>query len=109
MNKKGGLLGGLAFLIGVVIAVVAGFVDLNQTWVVVLVVLGVLIGLLNVTEEEVQPFLLASVSLVIVAALGGEVMDTIQVLGKMMDAVLILFVPATVVVAVKSVFGLAKR
>ena len=109
MNKKGGLIGGLAFLIGVVIALVAGFVDLNQTWIVVLVVLGVLIGLLNVTEEEMQPFLLASVSLVIVAALGGEVMDTIKVLGKMMDAVLILFVPATVVVAVKSVFGLAKR
>jgi len=102
-------LGSWAFLVGVILAVVLGALGLvtsTITW--VLVVLGVIVGLLNITEKEAQPFLLAGVALVIVAALGRNVLQTVTILGNIVDAIVTLFVPATAVVAIKEVFGAAK-
>jgi len=63
--------GRYAFLGGVIVAVLAGFISGN--WIFpVLTILGLIVGLLNVTATEVQSFLLASVSLVIISALGAD-------------------------------------
>jgi len=103
-------IGSWAFLIGIVIAVIAGLIGpIDKTVAIVLVVLGLIIGLLNVTEKEVTPFLLASVALVIVASLGGSVLGVIAVLGQILNAIMALVVPATVVVAVREVFAVARR
>ncbi|MBI2141426.1 hypothetical protein HYU16_03305, partial [Candidatus Woesearchaeota archaeon] len=57
--------------------------------------------------------LLASVSLVLVTALGGSVVSGVvsvgQYLGSMLDSILVFVVPATIVVALKSIFALAER
>jgi hypothetical protein len=108
----GGHLGSWAFLIGVILAIIFSFVDpaTASTWLpYLLVVLGIIIGLLNVSEKEVQPFMMASVVLVIVSAFGAGVMATIGFLGNFLNNMLFLFVPATIVVALKSVFALAKK
>ncbi|MBU3941041.1 MAG: hypothetical protein KKH88_03895 [Nanoarchaeota archaeon] len=100
-------LGGWAFLIGVILAVIFGFVAAGEWLAWTLVVLGIIIGLLNIAEKEVKPFLFAGTVLVIVAALGGGVFE--NWLKTILDNMLFLFVPATIVVALRSVMVLAKK
>ncbi len=99
-------LGGWAFLIGVILAIIFGFVAAGEwlTW--TLVILGIIIGLLNIADKEVKPFLWAGAVLVIVSALGGNVFT--GWLKTILDNMLLLFVPATIVVALRSVMGIAK-
>ncbi|MBI2145700.1 hypothetical protein HYU18_05285 [Candidatus Woesearchaeota archaeon] len=110
-------IGSWAFLLGVVVAIIAGALlpDKSTTPTVTsfLVLLGTVVGLLNVTTKETNSFLLASVSLVLVTALGGSVVSGVvsvgQYLGSMLDSILVFVVPATIVVALKSIFSLAER
>ena len=101
-------LGSWAFLLGVILAVLFGFVPQAQWVIWVLVLLGLLVGLLNITDKEVTPFLTAGVILVITSSLGGNVFGTTGILGSILANMLTLFVPATIIVALKSVFTLAK-
>ena len=112
MARKGSRLGSWAFLIGLVIAVVVGFGlggGLGQGMVITLFVIGLIVGLLNVVDEEVTPFLMSGTVLIIAASLSKDVLSTVTFIGSVLDALLILFVPATVVIAVKNVFQLAKH
>ena len=112
MARKGSKIGGWAFLIGLVIAVIVGFGlggNLSQGMVITLFVIGLIVGLLNIADEEVTPFLMSGTVLVIVASLSKDVLSTVAFVGSVLDALLILFVPATVVIAVKNVFQLAKH
>ena len=120
-SKK--LIGAWAFLVGVILAVVMGLVGQTAVmatfapWAVgILVIAGILIGLLNVTGKESQKFLLAGLAMVIVASLGisivGGSLDTIgsvsNILVSILLYLLILFVPTTIIVALKSVFDIAR-
>lgn len=110
MAKKGGSIGSWAFIIGVVIAVLVGlFGTLSPLWLGILVILGLVVGLLNVTGSESSNFLLAAISLVIVSAFGRNVLSAISFLGSVLDAIMVLVVPATVIVALKAVYGLARN
>ena len=101
--------GAWAFLIGIVLAVIFGFMEMNKTMTMVLFIIGIVVGLLNVTDKEVTPFLMAGAILVIVSALGSDVLSVINWANGILDAILVIFVPATVVVAIKSVFSIAKN
>ena len=104
------VLGAWSFIIGVILAVILGAIgEIGSTIGLVLVVLGIIVGLLNVTDKEVQPFLMAGTVLVIVTALGGSSMDAVPFVGGIFNAIMILFVPATIIVALKSVFTIAKK
>ena len=109
-KNKGNFLGSWAFLIGVLLAVVLGIAGImNPTWVYILVVIGLIVGLLNVADAESKPFLLSGIALLIASALGQEVTSRIGVLNNILDALLAIFVPATIIVAIKNVFSLAKN
>ncbi|MFH0978829.1 MAG: hypothetical protein V1837_06020 [Candidatus Woesearchaeota archaeon] len=104
-------IGGWAFIIGVIIAVISGFFMLSATLVSVLVLLGLIVGFLNITGKETMGFLMATVSLVIVSYFGGQALSEIAfvgtVLAGIMNAIMIFVVPATIVVALKSIFAMA--
>jgi hypothetical protein len=105
----GKFVGSWAFILGLVFAVVLGLLgEINEIWVVVLILIGLLIGLLNISEEETTSFLVSGVILIIIAVLGGSVFSSMELLGNVLNALLIIFVPATVIVAIKNVFMLAK-
>jgi len=110
LAKKGNTIGSWAFLIGIILAVILGVFSgtLSSLMITILVILGLVIGLLNISDEEVRPFLMAGAVLVIVASLGNDVMGSVPMLERILNAVLALFVPATMIVALKSVFTLAK-
>ncbi len=106
--------GSWAFLIGLIIALVIGFFDswtIYPTLVSILIVLGLIVGFLNVTGHESGMFLLASVSMVVVMFFGGSVIGNVQVVGGylagVMNSMMIFIVPATIVVALKAIFSLA--
>ena len=103
------MLGRWAFLIGVVLSVVFGLFT-GWSWLpVLLVVLGLIVGFLNIEGREVNQFLMAGTVLVLMGYMGGQTLTNISYLANIFNNLLTLFVPATVVVAVKSVFLLARE
>jgi hypothetical protein len=111
---KVNLLGSWAFLIGVIIAVLVGLgvgVSLSSNVVAILVLLGLVVGLLTISAKEVEPFVMASVAFLLAAFIGKDVlgMVTLVNLSSVLQAIIALVVPATVVVALKEVFEIAKK
>ena len=105
----GDFIGSWAFVIGIIIAIVLGLVgNLSGVWVIVLIFFGIIVGLLNITREETTPFLISGTALVIVSALGGSFFYNVEVLANVLGTLLVIFVPATVIVAIKNIFKLAK-
>lgn len=99
------------FLIGVLIAIVAGVVAPNQGTVVgILVLLGVIVGFLNITEKESTNFMLASVALLVA---GGATFRNLLVIGSILENILSYIgsfvAPAAVIVALKMVYELARK
>ncbi|MSR85866.1 hypothetical protein EXS74_00555 [Candidatus Woesearchaeota archaeon] len=110
MAKSNGkaMLGRWAFLIGVVLAVIFGFFSAG-TWLAwLLVVLGLVVGLVNISDKEVGAFLTAGTVLVLMGYFGGQTLSSVMYLSNIFTNILTLFVPATIVVAVKSVLALAR-
>ena len=118
IKTRENLWGAYAFLIGIVLSMLIGFFagsNTNPVILGILSILGVIIGFF-VTEKDVQTFLLASVSLVIVSFAGiqGLVLSA-AVMGinigmfvaSTLGALLVLFVPATIIVALKTVFSIS--
>ena len=114
------LLGAWAFLIGVILAVVLGIFSsrlgdgANSSITGLLVIAGILVGLLNIGNRNSRNFLLAAVSLVIVSYMGSNVISALEgvaivgpILRDTLSALLVLFIPATIIVALKIVFELA--
>ena len=117
-------LGAWAFLIGIILAIIAGIFtrgSADPTILIIIAVLGVVVGYF-VAENNVQTFLFASVATVVASfagiqglatnvALTGITVSGVEI-GKIMvsvlTALLFLFVPATIVVALKTVFSIAK-
>jgi hypothetical protein len=64
---------------------------------------------LNIADAESQPFLIAGAVLVIVASLGTSAFSDLAYVPALLKNVLALFVPATIVVAIKSVFSMAHK
>jgi len=111
VKKSSNLIGSWAFLIGVVLAVVigAGLLQINSTWTMILVIIGLIVGLLNITGKEVEPFLISGAVLVIASSLGNNELGSIPILNGILSALLAIFVPATIIVAIKNVFNLARH
>ncbi|MFH1174665.1 MAG: hypothetical protein V1725_06020 [archaeon] len=101
-------IGSWAFIIGVIIAIIAGFWPLSQVVTAILVVLGLFVGFLNVTGKESNNFLMAAAVLVIVATFGGSVLGSVtDVLQQMLNAIIVFVVPAAIVVSLKAIYSLA--
>ena len=119
LKSRENLIGAWAFFIGIVLAVAVGiFVRAKTDPLIlgILALLGIVVGFF-VSQNDVKSFLFASVSLVIVSFAGiqGVVLDAAirgVEIGKMVSSVLaallVLFVPATIVVSIKTVFSIAK-
>ncbi len=109
------LIGGIAFLIGIIIAIIFAFLNLvipgfqiTSLMAVILVIIGIVVGLLNITHKESTPFLMSGAVLIIAASLGKDIINIIHSLGRFLDYLLLIFVPATIIVAVRNVFSLAR-
>lgn len=117
---EGSKLGQWTFIIGVIIAVVIGLfsarlsVKMQGTLALILVILGLVVGLMNVTEKESTPFLVAAAALMLTATS----VDTLKkidfgvslgnYLAGVVSQIAVFVAPAAVIVALKSIQSLAK-
>ena len=129
IKSKENSLGAWAFLIGVILAIVialiksfsiGAFVAYNQLFYVILVIVGIIMGSINIRSKDINTFLLAGTILVIVSKfglegfsdrLGGSLLGITRIglLGQeIFGALLVLFIPAVIIVALKSVFSITK-
>jgi len=105
------MIGFWAFIIGVILAIIGGLVAPgNAVIVIILVIIGLIVGFLNVTAKEVMLFLIATIALL---AAGG-VFEPIKILGigailnNMLGYIAIMMAPAAVVVAIKALWAIGK-
>jgi len=120
VKAKENLIGAWAFLIGVILAIGLGLsqkylgVSTSNVPYAILVILGIIVGFLNVGDKDSFTFLLASLALVIVSGFGQSSLiyvSTIPILSSLnaiLSALLVMFVPATIIVALKTVFSIAR-
>ena len=114
--------GSWAFILGVVIAIIAGIVagatgglETYTAGIItlVLVILGLIVGFLNIGEKEITNFLIAAIALIAVGTANlGAVNFVIPVLGTILQALVLniaVFVaPAALVVALKAIHKLSR-
>ncbi|MBU0628178.1 MAG: hypothetical protein KKC75_03240 [Nanoarchaeota archaeon] len=114
MDKR---VGNYSFIIGVIIAIVLGVVSLGTAtpWLAsLLVVLGLVVGFLNVVGKETKEFLLVTAVLIIAASMGGAgaTLGGVTMIGQYLQGilaqVLAFVVPATVVVALKDIWNISQ-
>jgi zinc transporter ZupT len=107
MNRE--TIGKWAFIVGLVIAVLAGLLFQPDWAIWVLAILGVIVGLVNITAEETRGFLLASIAL----TLSASALNTLPILGTALSLVLpfvVAFVAgAMIVVALKELLQTARN
>lgn len=101
--------GSIAFLFGIIIAIITAIFPAEQGLVTAfLVIAGLAIGFLNITGKEVKSFLIASIALLVA---GTANMSAIPVIGSFLESVLnnisVLVAPAAIVVAIAAIWALA--
>jgi len=112
-NSKN-LIGAWGFLIGVLLAIAIGLFSSYlgaETYKIILFVLiglGIIVGLLNVNVKEISGFLLAGLALVVVSFFGQATLSIIPQVGAILGSLLVLFVPAVIIVALKVMFQISK-
>lgn len=117
IRYKENLIGAWAFFIGVLLATAIGIVQagtgVEVNWIyALLALLGIFIGLMNMGDKDVDKFLIASVSLVIVSYMGQSALKVASnvglIMGTILLALLVMIIPATIIVAIKAVFSISK-
>ena len=109
------LVGSWSFVVGVVLAVLLGLgftgtYQVQMVWVVFLV--GVVVGILNIASDEVSGFLTSGTILTLVSFLGTEAgvfAGLAPQIVSILSGILALFVPATIIVALRAVFVMARN
>lgn len=127
MPKKDMNYGELAFLAGVILAFVVGVLssflpeDLVPLLIGVLAVLGLVVGLVNVREKEVNSFLIAAIAFLTAAAAWTYVVDLLNLLpggvGETLALAIAGFVaalaafisPAAFIVALEAIYKLSNK
>ena len=112
--------GGLLFILGVIVAVVVGMLTPSKIsatpppeLISLLTLLGLLVGLFNITRKETTTFLLAGVSLIIAAGVGSSMLAPayqvgVKNLSSMLFSILTFVIPAIIMVSLKTIWVLEK-
>jgi len=108
MNKK---LGHYSFLVAFLLAVLAGLVPALQvewvTW--ALIILGLIVGFLNISARETTEFLVATIALMLVGSAGLEVVPTAgRIISTILLNIMAIVIPAALIVSLKAIYMLAE-
>lgn len=105
--------GELAFLFGIALAILFSFFPTEINVVapgIILAVLGLIVGFLNVSNEETHSFLVASIALLLVGSAG---LDFLPYVGSWLGHIFLnisqFVAPAAMIVALKAVIDMAKK
>ncbi len=100
--------GSWSFIIGFVIALVLGIMGTNTPGVVyVLLALGLIVGLLNISDREIVPFLISTVALIVAGSAAASIAQIPTTIDNILVNITIFVVPAAVIGSVKAIYALA--
>ncbi len=118
MSKSGGLwakVGVWSYIAGLVIALLVSIFSTAglAAWaVVVLAVLGLIVGLINISDSEVSLYLLATIAFVVAAGsmstVFGALGSPFATLQQFMYAIIVFTAPGALVVSFKALYQIAK-
>lgn len=100
------MIGRISFLAGLVISVAAGWLSIGTTGALVLLVLGLLVGLLNVSGKESGRFLLATLVLIVAGLALREAFG--ETVARILTAYISFTSAAGLVVALKEVYSIER-
>jgi hypothetical protein len=118
IRSRENVVGAWAFLAGIMLSIIVGIFaggNISPYVVWILLGLGIIVGYF-ISEKNVRTFLFASVSIVVVSYVGisGMVLNAAisgiqigKVVSSVLGSLLMLFVPATIIVALKSVYSIS--
>lgn len=112
MAKAKLTLGHQSFIAGVIIAIIVGlFGGTAIPWItLILVILGLIVGFINITAKETMPFLVAAIALMVAGSANLQIIPTIGMyLQNILAAIVVFVAPAAIIVAIKAVVDLARR
>ncbi len=113
-------IGNYSFIIGVIVAVVLGLaapqLGTAAAWLwSLMVVLGLIVGFLNISGKETKEFLWVTVALVVVSYAGSAQIDkwqNVQFIGPYLsgifNSILAFVIPASVIVGLRNVWEMAR-
>jgi len=113
-KKLAGSIGLLAFLGGIILAIVGGIVSQqNEGIILALVIMGILVGVLNITGKEVLPLLIAAIALLVVGTSSFAPLDKlVNYLGRDIDTIVHYLAnftaPAAVISAIRAIWAVAR-
>lgn len=104
--------GHYAFAAAIILAVIAGIIPSlrtnNAVW--ALIILGAVVGLLNITTRETTEFLLAVIALMLAGSAGfGDMIAVGPTIKAVLMNITAIAVPAALIVSLRVIFTLAKR
>lgn len=100
-------LGHWAFIIGIILAVIAGSTALPYL-AIVLFILGLIVGFLNITEKESTAFLVAVIALLMIGVAGLQLGKLTGIVVPILENFIAFVGAAGLVVALKQIIVLAK-
>ena len=116
-------LGSYAFIVGVAIAIIVGLLvaggqqslipsGISEYVPLVLVILGIVVGFLNIKDKEIDKFLIATIALIVLAGTAGGLVEIPMVgiyLVAIVQNVAVFVAPAALIVALKAILSMAKE
>jgi len=125
IRSRENTIGAWAFLIGVILAILIGLsakmisiptlTKYSTQMYAILLLIGIIVGYMNALGKDTQTFLIAGAVLIIASKFGMDSVtgsligfDIAETVKTVFSALLTLFVPATIIVALKTVFSIAK-
>ena len=108
MAKDLDVIGKWIAIIGLLLAVFAGLIVIPFT-ATILVILGLVIGYLNVAKKEASRLLVAGIGLILVGTAGVGLLPFVGVyITRILENLVALVAPAVLVVGVKEVYDVVK-
>lgn len=94
-----------AFIIGLIVAFIAGFFQDKALWGWILGILGILVGIWNITDKEAVPFLIASVALIVGGTSLLTAFSSIGLLDSILTSIVVFVSGAALPVVFRVLFG----
>lgn len=110
-------IGPWAFIIGLLIAIVSGgLIKPTQLMIWFLAILGLVVGLLNITESETSHYLLATIAFLVSSSSLTTVITGIPIIGQELGSyiapivtnIVIFIAPGAAVVALKALYAISR-
>jgi hypothetical protein len=113
-QKAFGLIGMAAFSVGLVMAIIYGVIARDNASVILgLVILGIIVGLLNITRREMVLLLITAVALIVVGKASFSALDDlVNGLGASLNGIVsylaVFMAPAAVITAVRAIWAVGR-